>query len=240
MSGAPPGRPDTAAIAVVLTDLEGTTTSLRFVRDVLFPLAAQALDPFLERHGAQSGVAQLLAEVERLRPGASPRDTLLGWMAEDAKVAPLKTLQGLIWRDAYAAGQVRGHLYPDVPGALRAWHAAGLGLAVFSSGSVEAQRLLMRHAEAGDLEGLFRGWFDTGTGAKREAGSYGRIAAELGVRPEAVLFLSDVEAELDAAAEAGMATCQLVRPEDGTVAGRRHLLAGDFPAVASAFGLPSM
>ncbi|MCX7931843.1 MAG: acireductone synthase [Rhodovarius sp.] len=223
---------------LVLTDIEGTTTSIAFVQETLFPFAAEAMEGFLAAHGSEPEVARLLEEVAALAPGRPPLATLQAWMAEDAKVTPLKTLQGMIWRAGYAEGRLKGHLWPDVAPCLAAWHAAGIGLAVFSSGSEEAQRLLFGHSIAGDLRPLFRAFFDTRMGPKREAASYARIAAALAEPPEGILFLSDVAAELDAARQAGMATCQLVRPQDGTRPAGTHPVAEDFPAVARAFGLP--
>lgn len=221
-------------IRTVLTDIEGTTSAIAFVKGTLFPFAAAALDGFLDAHAGEPEVAAILAEV----PGPDRRATLRAWMAEDAKATPLKALQGLIWRAGFEDGRLRGHLWPDVAPCLRAWQAGGLRLAVYSSGSEQAQRLLFRHSEAGDLEPLFCAFFDTRIGAKREAGSYAAIAAALGEAPGAMLFLSDVAAELDAAAAAGLATCQLVRPADGTVAAAHHPTAPDFPSVTRRFGLP--
>ncbi|WP_237214183.1 acireductone synthase [Falsiroseomonas oryziterrae] len=224
-----------AAIRAVLTDIEGTTSAIAFVKETLFPFAEAALDGFLETHGNDPAVAAILAEV----PGPDRRATLRRWMAEDAKVTPLKSLQGLIWRAGFEDGRLRGHLWPDVAACLRAWAVGGLTLAVYSSGSVEAQRLLFRHSVAGDLEGLFRGFFDTKVGAKREVGSYAAIATALDMAPASILFLSDVAEELDAAAASGLATCQLVREADGTRPSGRHPEAADFPAVAARFGLPA-
>ncbi|WP_424810939.1 acireductone synthase [Roseococcus sp. YIM B11640] len=214
-------------ITHVLTDIEGTTTAIAFVHRSLFPYAASALEGFLARHGGEAEVAAALAEV----PGEDKLAQLRAWMAADAKVTPLKTLQGLIWREGYKAGELKGHLWPDVPGALREWHARGLHLAIYSSGSEEAQRLIVRHSEAGDLEPLFEGFFDTRMGMKREAASYANIARAWGVEPARILFLSDVAEELDAAREAGLATCQLVRAEDGTRPSGRHPEAHDFTEV---------
>ncbi|MGG5821983.1 acireductone synthase [Falsiroseomonas sp. HW251] len=218
----------------ILTDIEGTTSAIAFVKDMLFPFAEAALDGFLDAHGSDPQVAAILADI----PGPDPRAQLRRWMKDDAKVTPLKSLQGLIWRAGFEDGRLKGHLWPDVPAALRAWHAAGLALAVYSSGSVEAQKLLFRHSLAGDLEPLFAGFFDTRIGAKRETVSYAAIARELGLPPAEVLFLSDVAEELDAAAAAGLATCQLVRAGDGTKPSGRHPEAADFPAVTRHFALP--
>jgi enolase-phosphatase E1 len=216
-------------ITHVLTDIEGTTTAIAFVHRSLFPYAATALDGFLAKHADEPEVAAVLADV----PGEDKAAQLRAWMAADAKVTPLKALQGLIWREGYKAGALKGHLWPDVAEALRDWQARGLHLAIYSSGSEEAQRLLVRHSEAGDLEPLFEGFFDTRMGMKREAASYTDIARAWGAAPAATLFLSDVAEELDAAREAGFATCQLVRTEDGTKASGRHPEAADFQEVTT-------
>jgi len=218
----------------ILTDIEGTTSAIAFVKDTLFPFAEAALDGFLDAHEAEPAVAAILAEV----PGPDRRATLRQWMREDAKVTPLKSLQGMIWRAGFEDGRISAHLWPDVPDCLRAWHAAGITLAVYSSGSVQAQQLLFRHSVAGNLEGLFSGFFDTRIGAKRDAASYAAIAAALGLDPGRILFLSDVGEELDAAAASGLMTCQLVRAGDGTRPCGRHADAPDFPSVARRFGLP--
>lgn len=222
----------------VLTDIEGTTTSIAFVKDRLFPFAAAALEEFLSAHGAAPAVAAILADVRAAAPGQDPVAALRGWMAADAKVTPLKALQGLIWRQGYADGRLKGHLWPDVAACLRAWHAGGVTLAVYSSGSEEAQRDLFGHSEAGDLVPLFSGFFDTRVGAKREAPSYAAVAAALGLPAADILFLSDIAEELDAAKATGMQVCQLVRAADGTQPAGRHPEESDFPGVARRFGLP--
>ncbi len=218
--------------AGVLTDIEGTTTPLAFVHEVLFPYARARLPGFCASHAGAPVMDAVRAEV-----GGDPLEALLGWMAADAKVAPLKTIQGMIWAEGYAAGELTGKLYPDVAPALRRWHGAGLRLNVYSSGSEAAQRLLFAHSDAGDLSGLFDGFFDTSVGLKRDAASYARIVAATGLAAATLLFLSDVEAELDAAGAAGLVTCQLVRPADRTAAGTRHPTAADFDEVAARFDL---
>ncbi len=225
-----------ATIDWVLTDIEGTTTPIAFVHSVLFPFARARLAGLLAAPTAEAATA--LAEVARLAPGVPPLTALLGWMDADAKITPLKTLQGIVWEAGYRAGELRGQLYGDVAPALRAWSAAGVRLAVYSSGSVAAQRLIFGHSTDGDLSGLFGGWFDTTTGPKRETASYGAIARQLGTAPERMLFLSDMAAELDAAAAAGLRTCQLLRATDGTIAAPGHQSAADFPSVARLVGLP--
>lgn len=169
----------------VLTDIEGTTSSLSFVHDTLFPYARARLPAFVAQHGGN--LAQLLA-----------------WMDADAKVTELKDIQGRIWAEGYAAGELTGHVYPDAAEALRRWHGDEVNLAVFSSGSVAAQKLIFGHSDQGDLSPLFSGWFDTTTGPKREAMSYLMIADALGVSPADMLFLSDIAAETNAAKAAGM------------------------------------
>jgi enolase-phosphatase E1 len=169
----------------ILTDIEGTTSSLSFVHETLFPYARARLPAYVAEHGGD--LTQLLA-----------------WVDADAKVTELKDIQGRIWAEGYAAGELRGHVYPDAAEALRRWHADGLTLAVFSSGSVPAQKLIFGHSDQGDLSPLFSGWFDTTTGPKREAMSYVLIADALGISPADILFLSDIVAETDAAKAAGM------------------------------------
>lgn len=215
-------------ITAILTDLEGTTSSIAFVKDVLFPHARAVLRRFLERRGGEAQVGELLDEVRRLEAG-DPIATLERWMDEDRKATPLKALQGLIWDEAYAAGLLCGHLYPDVAPALRRWAALGVRLHVFSSGSVRAQRALFQHAAAGDLTPLFSGWFDTATGAKADPASYRTIAAAIGCAAKEILFLSDTPAELDAAAAAGLQAIQLVR--EGTAAAPGHAQARSFDQI---------
>jgi len=220
--------------AALLTDIEGTTTPISFVHEVLFPYARARLPAFCESHRHDA----VMAEVARLAAGADVLDTLLGWMARDEKIGVLKTIQGMIWAEGYRNGDITGALYDDVPPALRRWAKAGLRLYVYSSGSVAAQKDLFGHSAAGDLTPLFQGFFDTGVGPKREAASYGLICRGANISAGEYLFLSDVEAELDAAAAAGLRTCQLVRAADGTVAGTRHEVAADFREVAVKFRLP--
>ncbi|MCQ8242377.1 acireductone synthase [Rhizosaccharibacter radicis] len=236
----PPGTgADAAAITAVLTDVEGTTTPIRFVHEVLFPFARERLPDFLRHHGNDPEPAALLAAVREAFPETDPLAQLLRWMDEDNKATPLKTLQGLIWREGYRDGTLKGRLYPDVAPALRRWTAGGVRLACYSSGSEDAQKLIFGFSDAGDLAPLFAGFFDTRVGAKRARESYAHIAGRLGQDPDAILFLSDVEAELDAAAAAGLRTCQIVRPADGTVAGRNHPVAADFDAAGRLFFLPA-
>ena len=222
----------------VLTDIEGTTTPIAFVHRVLFPYARAALPALVRDRADDPRVAAALEAIRAEAPGIDPLAQCLAWMDRDAKITPLKELQGLVWEDGYATGKLQGELYPDVAPALRAWHAAGMLLAVYSSGSEVAQRLIFGHTPQGDLVALFTHFLDTRIGAKREAASYAEASRVLGTPPGRILFLSDVAAELDAAAASGLLTCQLLRPADETVNSGRHPAAADFIAVADRFGLP--
>ncbi len=224
-------------LVAVVTSIEGTTTPPSFIRDVLVPFVRERLAGFLLAHADEPEVAGHLAEVRRLVPGQPELQTLLHWLARDTRIAPLTALQGMVWRDGYGEGGLAGAVYPDVPPVLRRWSAAGLRLYGFSHGSAEAQRLIFGHSAAGDLSRLFSGFFDTGVGSKREPDSFSRLAIGMGLPPAEVAYLSDIEAELDAAATAGMRTCQLVRSGMGTPASAQHPNAADFARVAARLGL---
>jgi enolase-phosphatase E1 len=205
-------------IRAILTDIEGTTSSLSFVKDVLFPYAREKLPAFVQAHAGEPSVRQLLEQVSA-EAGKKLSDEeavtqMREWIAQDRKVTPLKALQGLVWEDGYRNGDYQGHIYDDAAEYLRKWHGEGLKLYVYSSGSVYAQKLLFGHTTHGDLTPLFSGYFDTNVGHKQEANSYRSIAGEIGLPANEILFLSDIESELDAAAEAGMATCWLVRDSE--------------------------
>ena len=202
----------------VLTDIEGTTSAISFVRDVLFPYARRKLPGFVAAHRDDPGVRHWL-DVVATEHGAMCDDamiveTLQGWIEQDRKHTALKALQGMVWEAGYRDGDFTAPLYPDVAPALRAWHAAGHPLAVYSSGSVPAQKLLFAHTDAGDLTALFVGFFDTEVGGKRDAESYRAIAGRLASAPDQIVFLSDVVAELDAARDAGLRTVLLDRRPD--------------------------
>lgn len=175
----------------IVTDIEGTTSSIAFVHEVLFPYARAHLPAFVDDP----------AEVAELRR----------WIDEDRKTPSLKALQGRIWRRGYESGELVAHVYDDAVRGLRAWRAAGVRLHVYSSGSAAAQKLLFGHSLAGDLTPLFERYFDTGVGPKTSADSYGRIAAELGLEPGAILFLSDAAAEIEAARAGGLQAVRIVR-----------------------------
>lgn len=214
-------------IKAILTDIEGTTSAVSFVFEVLFPYAVQQLPDFVRKHATRTDVAEQL-QVVREASGEPAADVervieiLLGWIAEDRKATPLKALQGMVWEQGYQAGQLKGHVYPDAVAALQHWHQAGYRLYVYSSGSIQAQKLIFGRSTAGDLAPLFSGFFDTTSGPKREVQSYQRITQAIGCAPGQILFLSDVVQELDAAKSAGLATCGLVR-EGGVLAGHANV-----------------
>lgn len=206
-------------IRAVVTDIEGTTSSLAFVKDVLFPYARQALPDFVRGHQAQlkdmAGDMAAIVGKPRLDP-QQMIDLLLQWMDEDRKITPLKTLQGMIWKTGYESGELQSHLYEDAARGLRKWHADGLQLYVYSSGSIAAQKLLFAHTPYGDLLSLFAGYFDTTTGPKLESRSYQAIATALGLAPRAIVFLSDHAGEIQAANDAGLQTVLLARERTET------------------------
>jgi enolase-phosphatase E1 len=251
------GRP--AGVAALLLDIEGTTTPLAFVTQVLFPYARMHLREHLEQHAGAERHAALLERLRREHEREERREAVPGdreerreavpgdrvgqggetpppwidttpatrhasvvafvnWLMDrDRKSTPLKELQGLIWESGYRRGDLVGELFSDVAPALGRWRDQGVSACIFSSGSVLAQRLLFQHSSAGDLTHLLRGFFDTEVGAKNDADSYRRISQRLGLGPDAVLFLSDVPRELDAARAAGMHARLVVRPGNAPV-----------------------
>ena len=225
-----------SAIRAIVTDIEGTTSSIRFVHEVLFPYARKRLPAFVETHADKPEVQHWLSEAAREAGFIEASrneviDLLIGWIDSDRKATSLKALQGLIWAEGYASGDYLGHVYPEVADRLRAWHAAGIRLYVYSSGSVEAQKLLFGHSEAGDLTPLFSGYFDTETGPKRDVESYRRIAEHIGLPASDIQFLSDITAELDAARAAGMKTTLLCRPPSTCAEDSAHPCVADFDAI---------
>ncbi len=200
-------------IRAIVTDIEGTTSSISFVHDVLFPYARKRLPAFVETHGDRPEVRHWLhqAALEAELIDASRQDIiemLLRWSDEDRKSTALKVLQGMIWKDGYSAGEYRAHVYPEV-----------------------AAQLRFQYSEAGDLTPLFSGYFDTQTGAKRESSAYRRIAEAIGEKPEHILFLSDIAEELDAATAAGWQTAWLVREPLPLPIAPRHPVFRDFSAI---------
>ncbi|MBT8077021.1 MAG: acireductone synthase [Gammaproteobacteria bacterium] len=222
------------SIAAILTDIEGTTSSIEFVHEVLFPYASENLAAFVRENQDHPGIAKLISDArdEAGEPDANTEEViaiLLQWIREDRKATALKALQGKLWRFGYVNGDFTGHVYPDAVSHMQSWYEAGIPIYVYSSGSVQAQQLLFGYSNAGDLRAFFSGFFDTRVGHKRKPSSYSEIATMIGYPPENILFLSDVAGELDAAREAGMQTVQIVR-DDNVVVGD-HRVAQEFGEV---------
>ena len=228
-------------VRAVLLDIEGTTTPLAFVEEVLFPYARERLEEAAARAAEDPELAAAIGrlraehEAERRQGGAgdlpdfgdgAPYARYL--MAADRKSTGLKELQGLIWRRGYEDGSLEGQLFPDVPEALAGWRRDGVRLRIYSSGSVLAQELLFGHTPHGDLTPFLEGFHDTRTGPKKEPESYRRIAADMDLPPEAILFLSDSVEELDAAREAGLRTALAVRPGNRPARASSHPRYGSF------------
>ncbi|MCF2527885.1 acireductone synthase [Yinghuangia soli] len=209
----------TTAPVHVVVDIEGTTSATGFITEQLYPYSRKHFAQLLDTRGTEPDVARAAAAVRELigEPEAGTErivEALNGWLDRDEKVTPLKTLQGVIWAEGFASGELTSHFYPDAIPALRAWHAAGHTLYVFSSGSVSAQLAWFGHSAEGSLLPLFSGHFDTETaGPKKIASSYDAIAAAVGeTDPARFVFLSDLVEELDAAKEAGWRTVGVRRP----------------------------
>lgn len=223
---------DLAGSRALLLDIEGTTTPIDFVYGTLFPYARARAEDFLSRHHESDDVradlealrqqraaeAQLIKDLPPWREDSSSARlasaaAYVQWLMDhDRKLTALKSLQGKIWEAGYRGGELRGAVYPDVGPAFARWRRMDKIIAIFSSGSVLAQKLLFANSTAGDLTPFISAYFDTTTGPKQEEQSYRRIAASLGLSPGAILFISDAIPELDAARRAGMATLQCLRP----------------------------
>jgi enolase-phosphatase E1 len=216
-------------IRAILTDIEGTTSSISFVHDVLFSYARQRMAEYVRSHAHEPPVAACLQAVRD--EAGQELDVeqiiaqLLQWIDEDKKITPLKALQGMIWAAGYEQGDFTGHMYEDAVQCLRQWHQQGIALYVFSSGSVKAQKLLFGFSDYGDLTPLFSGYYDTTIGNKREAAAYRAIADNIGLPAGEILFLSDISEELHAAQAAGMQVIHLVRDGDPDP-------ASDYPQVS--------
>jgi enolase-phosphatase E1 len=206
----------------ILLDIEGTTTPIAFVYDVLFPFARAHAQEHLDAEAQRALKLEHDSDVAKgLKPpswadGADGADGALAYvhwlMDQDRKSTALKSLQGRIWQEGYRSGDLRGEVFPDVPPALQRWHHENLDVRIYSSGSILAQKLIFSTTPQGDLTRFLKGYFDTTTGPKRESSSYSAIVAAFALPPSEVLFISDVVPELDAAAAAGLQTRLAVRP----------------------------
>ncbi|HXX20534.1 MAG TPA: acireductone synthase [Candidatus Acidoferrum sp.] len=242
---------DLARVKVVLLDIEGTTTPIEFVYQTLFPYARANLKGFLYENSGDLEVRDAILALKghregEIRSGKMPpawiADTResnvdsaaeygLWLMDQDSKIGPLKILQGLIWRRGYEAGRLRGQVYSDVPTAFERWRRQAKEIAIYSSGSELAQKLLFGTTEFGDLTDYISSFFDTRVGAKTNAESYRRIATSLGAPEDRILFFSDAIAELNAARSAGMRTALVVRAGSGEGAPGEHSVIYNFDSL---------
>ena len=229
-----------SGIRSILLDIEGTTTPVDFVYQVLFPYARARVKDFLEHHveAASPDIELLRREHEAdLNGGADPPAwsnpvTYVQWlMDQDRKSPGLKSLQGKIWEEGYRSGELRGQVYPDVLPAFEHWREQGKRIGIYSSGSVLAQKLLFSHSTAGNLTPFIDAYFDTTIGPKKETESYRRIAEALSLDPPAIVFFSDAAAELDAARAAGMKTGLCVREGTSRPESSEHAILHNFEQV---------
>jgi len=215
----------------ILLDIEGTTTPVAFVYDVLFPFARHHAAEYL-RHGDLADLKREHDEDVRQGhdppPWSTPPVAYVHWLIDqDRKSTALKDIQGRIWLEGYQSGELRGEVFADVPPALERWHQKNIDIRIFSSGSKLAQRLLFSTTKSGDLTKFLNGYFDTTTGPKNDPASYRTIAIAFGIPASQMIFISDVTRELDAARLAGMETMLCLRP------GNHPQPLGDHPAVTS-------
>jgi enolase-phosphatase E1 len=203
----------------ILMDVEGTTTSISFVHDILFPYSERRISSYVAAHKSEENVKIILAETKKTIAeekqiqinDEQSIEQLIEWIKIDRKHPALKKLQGLIWSKGYRSGELKGHIYEDVPEMLEKWKKAGLVMGIYSSGSVEAQRDLFGYSIYGDLNLFISKNFDITIGHKRDQDSYRNISQKLSLDPKEILFLSDISEELDAAKKIGFQTIQLVR-----------------------------
>jgi enolase-phosphatase E1 len=214
---------------LILLDIEGTVSPLAFVHDVMFPYARQHAGTYLGMHWKTALISQLACDagVDAFASPAEAEAAVHRLMEADAKVTGLKQLQGMIWEEGFRNGELRSRIFDDVPLALAGWCQKGREIRIYSSGSVQAQKLFFAHTKRGDLTTHFTGYYDTTTGSKRESASYRAIAADCGLPAEQILFISDVVEELNAARNAGMFTALAVRP------GNKPAPQHDHPAIQS-------
>ena len=224
-------------IRSILCDIEGTTTSLAFAREVLFPISYENMQSFVQQNLHSERLQRDLGEVRRemaIRTQKNPElipltdviQQLKDWIQQDRKIGVLKSIQGQIWKDSFESGQIRSHIYPDVPVQFKKWTDLGIRINIFSSGSIEAQRFIFKYSEFGDLSGFIHSYFDTSTGPKLESESYRKISSSLGLPTTQILFLSDSAEELDFAKQSGMCTTQILRSPE--IRRGFHPAASDF------------
>lgn len=205
-------------IKAILTDIEGTTSSISFVHDILFPYAYEKMPDFLASNWEKNAIKNAVLEVAKLENLVDYNceqivDILRTWIKLDRKIKPLKDLQGMIWEEGYKNGDYTSHIYPDAFEKLSYWHSQNIPIYIYSSGSIHAQKLFFSYSEYGNLLSLFSGFFDTTIGNKKEAKSYQNIVDKIQLKPEEIIFLSDVEEELNSALFTGLKTIWVIRDQ---------------------------
>ena len=243
--------PGGGGLRAILLDIEGTTTPVAFVTEVLFPYARRVLRSHLHQHGREPAYQAIIDDLRTEHGLTVPEEAAPSWvdmpyaeqvgsaaafaewlMDRDRKSTALKELQGRLWEDGYRRGALVGDVFPDVRPTLERWRDRGLAVGIFSSGSVLAQQLLFRHSTAGDLTGLLQWYFDTHIGAKSDPQSYRQIAERIAVPPHALMFLSDSTRELDAARDAGLKVRLVLRPGNAPISEpHRHTVIHNLAAV---------
>ncbi len=205
-------------IKTIVIDIEGTTSSISFVHEVLFPYAYERKADFLKENWDNEAVKKAVLEVAKLEnltdyDHVKITEILRDWIKGDRKITPLKDIQGIMWEEGYKKGYFTSHVYLDAYEQLSFWYDQKIPMYIYSSGSIQAQKLFFGYSEYGDLLHFFSGFFDTNTGGKKEANSYQKIADAIGLSTSEILFLSDIEAEVDAALSVGMSTVWVIRDE---------------------------
>lgn len=228
-------------IKAILVDIEGTTSSINFVHEVLFPYAKSRLSSFIENNISENEVRKIISEafeIEGLKvtdlESSIEKSVQLfeRWIAEDKKIKPLKDLQGMIWESGYRNKDFFGHVYEDAYSKLLEWHKTGFKIYIYSSGSINAQKLLFGYSSFGDLNYLFSGNFDTQIGSKKEFESYQKIAESINLKTNEIVFLSDNSDELKAAKESEMNVIKLARPQDKIASDINYMSVENFSKIS--------
>ena len=205
-------------VKAVLLDIEGTIAPITFVKDILFPYSKEKMESFVKENIDKPEIKKIVEDVKKIEGKDLSVDeviqTLKRWIDEDKKITPLKEIQGYIWEEGFSSGKIRAPLYEDAYRKMLQWREKDIPMYIYSSGSVKAQKLFFSHTEKGNILDFFKGHFDTKIGNKKEPESYKKIAKEIGLKPEEILFLSDNPDEIKAAAEAGMKAVRVVREGD--------------------------
>lgn len=202
-------------IKAILTDIEGTTSSINYVKDVMFEYSKNRLKDYLQKHWKEDHVKNIVKSLsQKLEKDIDLQTAVLvfkDFIEKDIKDTLLKELQGHIWEEGFKSGELKGHIYEDAYIKLKELKEKGYKIFVYSSGSIKAQKLFFGHSSYGDITYLFDGFFDTTVGSKKDPDSYLKIASTIGLDPKEILFLSDIEDEINAAKKAGMKTCLVSR-----------------------------